>query len=1202
MKIIPKFQEGNWWESDSSLRYVDPESYLKNYDLSKIVNPYDYGAAWTSSVLGKNTGRYQRNNFSKEQMAAIENNPYYKSFTDALYTNNTHQQLSDFGKQFLRANDRNLPESLRFYNSDGTLKETFTTRGKDAWNRNTAGTRNTAERSYWGRTDNTGGGQHNIAVQTQKRYYINVPGGRKWVDAEVAESGRYNLRPDDEEKVNNLLYRQDFELIGLKNNSEVSPADANSAAKTQTQDKVQQDPDGTGDSDGPSDVGAKTAKLKSLNNGTNKFSWLKPAFLGGLRVAVDNYLTSKAIEEYNPQPPLLDPKQFHKAVYGDYIAKRLGEQQSARYQSMASRPMTSDGSLQLAGQLEAVDRGNQAMLQGQMRDAQQYYATRDAALDQAKENLYNRVDISNLNRQTLAQYNREKEQLKYQGKISNAQNWDRFASIWEDRALAKYDYEEQKKRNMQEQMDALSDQLGVDDSAYKVKFDQYRDAVLRGDSAAASKLEAELVNLKKKMQLQVYRNMGDRVGITWNKYWNDIFKRDGINSIKNGGTLRKFQAGGGFPTVQWTPLMGQPYHTYLSLLMSGQSGASSASSKSSSSSNVEKEQSSLLKSMIETLKSGELLPSDMEVISAQLSNFFDIQKYALGDTDLDTIYRGYIGVLNQVNRAKYSANSVKEAKTHLDSNKALNSYAVTQDGEVWVGKVNTQEMGKISVNDAVKVLNGELPGYRILTNADLLEVRAKLPSQAFSDGMIMESATSGTSMEAIAQYVQKFIGQLGTDKQSRDLFTRDFGSNAEQGITVINNLKSRGFTDNEANALVQALSGAGGINSLLEANIATESQLNQAKSALTALFRSLPPNMQALLYLQGRGEAGGSEILTNLVLKGTSSNFKVGINDVTPFNPDGTLGSSSKTGKGSSGSSSGSDDAQDRTLTDIQRGIGGTSDRLVINPGTKSQFEVDVTNYQVPGAYTTGNLEDILNESKLTGIAIKTNIYFGDQKLPTERLGDIAYLGRGFSRAILPIKKDGSPDLSIIDRYETACDNTRKKGFDPIKIMNGQETRAEALKVFSSELQQVELYDLINRETGLPNLSKVGVFLVTEGLGSSKAGLQPSTYVKLKEDADYDLMAQLLSKKGPDGKIQEYELDRPDWGGLFPGDLFGMYDSIYEGTIYIPISINELQGSTAAGNKLKTSTAETMERGYQRFEKLRQYNPGSGTPDNILSQ
>lgn len=1173
MKIIPKFQEGGWWESDSSLRYVtDPESYLKNYDLSRIVNPYNYGAAWTSSVLGRNTGRYQRNNFSKEQMAEIENRPYYKNFTDALYTDNTHQQLSDFGKQFLKANDKNLPESLRFYNSDGTLKENFTTVGKDAWNRNTAGTRNTAARSYWGRTDNTGGGQHNIAPQTQKRYYITTPNGRKWVDAEVAESGRYNLRPDNEEKVNNLLYRQDFELTGLKDNPEVSSDNAQKEDNsTQKQETAQQDSDGTGD------VGAKTAKLKSLNNGTNKFSWLKPAFLGGLRVAVDNYLTSKAIEEYNPQPPLLDPKQFHKAVYGDYIAKRLGEQQSARYQSMASRPMTSDGSLQLAGQLEAVDRGNQAMLQGQMRDAQQYYATRDAALDQAKENLYNRVDISNLNRQTLAQYNREKEQLKYQGKISNAQNWDRFASIWEDRALAKYDYEEQKKRNMQEQMDALSDQLGVDDSAYKVKFDQYRDAISRGDSAAASKLEAELINLKKKMQLQVYRNMGDRVGITWNKYWDDIFKRDGIKSIKNGGTLRKFQAGGGFPTVQWTPLMGQPYHTYLSLLMSGQSGASSASSKSSSSSNVEKEQSSLLKSMIETLKSGELLPSDMEVISAQLSNFFDIQKYALGDTDLDTIYRGYIGVLNQVNRAKYSANSVKEAKTHLDSNKALNSYAVTQDGEVWVGKVNTQEMGKISVNDAVKVLNGELPGYRILTNADLLEVRAKLPSQAFSDGMIMESATSGTSMEAIAQYVQKFIGQLGTDKQSRDLFTRDFGSNAEQGITVINNLKSRGFTDNEANALAQALSGTGGINSLLEANIATESQLNQAKSALTALLHSLPPNMQALLYLQGRGEAGGSEILTNLVLKGTSSNFKVGINDVTPFNPDGTLGSSSKTGKGSSGSSS-----DKYTMSTMAQWINGMGEKLTfnINPEKNNDTAWQVTGNTMPltdmsdksmeGAFT---LQDISGNSTLD----LQHAYIGNTKITQLGLGKVLLTDPNITRVALPVTVDSlggvKPDFDRLKKISEINKNLKARGIPTDYEFDHTPTpqeRERIIKPINKAYTDKGLPPKYNENTGKLNFGKYKYFGLIKGYA-------PNSALDQSNEFNQDLVKTLSGEEREafESRIKQidenFKFDNP-WYSFITGG-----EDVYEGIIFIPLRDNIFNSQAGKGSSYAPGSPSTMQ-------------------------
>jgi hypothetical protein len=64
-------------------------------------------------------------------------------------------------------------------------------------------------------------------------------------------------------------------------------------------------------------------------------------------------------------------------------------------------------------------------------------------------------------------------------------------------------------------------------------------------------------------------------------------------------------------------------------------------------------------------------------------------------------------------------------------------------------------------------------------------------------------------------------------------------------------------------------------------------------------------------------------------------------------------------------------------LLNIASGIGGTRDRITINPGTKAQFSVDVENYIVDGI-KAGNLEDALINSKIMTISDPRKIYFGD--------------------------------------------------------------------------------------------------------------------------------------------------------------------------------------------------------------------------------
>lgn len=1207
MKIIPKFQNGtfdpDWYYHLNTWKQLELPGF-QSPKGGKYTNP-----AFKDRLTGKSLDRaYERNT--------------------AYITSKKDIRQGDISNYFKDSNYEDLGSALKAYNSDIDILDNTFSSGEFDYDKNKFDAtlhNNTFKKVYQSSAQNgselykTGWDENQISqggsgtwqrratkysttfqddlnnnIDSAKDRVYETPYGFAYVD----ETGRLNPLNEDMQETLGIIPREKYEgdpcvQSYIKQGMDEAQARAlcsgkaidngNPVVKNTPEEKKVEKPQEEGSSVSSKNVNnpAKKNKLSGIWNSLSEFA---PMLIGAGRVAIDNAVNRKATDEYlsHIKAPLQSPWEAYRLIHGDYIAKQSGEQQAARLRNTASRPFTADADKQMAYQLEAVDKGNNYLLAGQQRDAAEFYRTSEIAANQSIQNIQNRTNVANTNRQLLSQYDEMRARIKKDQKIQNMQNWDRWAATWEDRALAKYDYNQQKKRNTQEQLDSLSDYIGVDDNIYKQKYYEW---VNETDPARKSVLEQELIDLKKKNQLQVYRNMGDRAGVNWNKAWLDTFKKNKVSSAyQNGGILRKLQQGGGFPLVQWTPVMGAPYQQYLALLMSGEGGSSQKASRSkSSSSDSDKEETTLLKNIVETLKGADILSSDMEILSTQLNRFFDIQRYAPEGLSVDHLYRGYVDALVNLNRAKQSSNNFKQAYDNTLKNGGLHEAAIDAQGMVYVGVVGTGEMKSVTPTQYLE----HQDELRLLTNEDLLYLRQTQPKYAFNDKVLSGVVSNGVGMDQVQKFVKQFVGTLGYNKESRDQMVYTYGHQAVQGIQVLQDLLKNGFTDEQTAAIM-----ARGVDGLWELNTMTQGQIQQAKLAQSAVLQSLPKNMQSLLILRAGGPKEAAELVGKMILSGTTAQSAFNIEDITALDENGNLKSSTKTGKGSTGS--GGEEQEDRTLLNIQEGIGGTPDRLVLNPGTKSQLEVDGSNYQVKGSYTAADLATTLSETNIMGISDPRKIYFGDQKLPAEKLSDIAYLGRGFSRVILPIKADGSPNFEVLTKYEEACENVRLAGLDPM-----DKNSEEGQRRLAEELQKVGLLGLINN--GMPDMSKVGLFLVTEGLGSSKAGLTQSTYVRLKEDADYDLMSQLLSKKGLDGKVQEYELDKPDWGGFFPGDWFGMYDSIYEGTIYIPISNNKLQGSTASGNKIKPQNAYGKESEYQRWDNLRRYRPGV-SPDDMLSQ
>lgn len=143
--------------------------------------------------------------------------------------------------------------------------------------------------------------------------------------------------------------------------------------------------------------------------------------VGGLRA------NRRAADKYKEglKPLLVDTYENVVPITGNYLAKVSADKQASNLTSLAARPRTSDGSLQLAGELEAGNRAAQMRFQGDMADADMFNRTRTLAQQESDAAKARRTDVANRNRASMLQINAAKKQID-SARITN--NYERVIS------------------------------------------------------------------------------------------------------------------------------------------------------------------------------------------------------------------------------------------------------------------------------------------------------------------------------------------------------------------------------------------------------------------------------------------------------------------------------------------------------------------------------------------------------------------------------------------------------------------------------------------------------------------------------------------------------------------------------------------------------------------------------------------------------
>jgi hypothetical protein len=283
--------------------------------------------------------------------------------------------------------------------------------------------------------------------------------------------------------------------------------------------------------------------------------------------------------------------------------------------------------------------------------------------------------------------------------------------------------------------------------------------------------------------------------------------------------------------------------------------------------------------------------------------------------------------------------------------------------------------------NAKQIAEGAIGDYRILTNSELLDIRANTSAAPFDANIIMQAA-NGVSMEQINDHISKIIQGLGSEKNQ----TQIFGDQSKDVMAGLRQLQEA------AKEVGQDLS----ISQLYEANIFTETQANQASFALKYIFKTLPTNMQALLFAKAGSMAGVEDLIRTLVNSKLSSTTKL---EFSPKN----------TGKGSTSKKTGNIFIDGLDLSPaqmLQQGF-GERESITIQDASSAGLKVDAVTMPI----TTGSTGDPLGAATLEDVATSNyggilnfnNASMGGQLIPFEGRRNIAIDGSKIYSMYLPV-------------------------------------------------------------------------------------------------------------------------------------------------------------------------------------------------------
>lgn len=617
----------------------------------------------------------------------------------------------------------------------------------------------------------------------------------------------------------------------------------------------------------------------------------------------------------------------------------------------------------------------------------------------------------------------------------------------------------------------------------------------------------------------------------------------------------KYQQGGGFalPFVNYQPVVVSDKRTGMT---QEQALASKATKDSESGKLTSKDLYTMLKDKLKGL------PSDVDMA---MDNLRQLQVAASMDFDgslTQNIENIYLQTLGQMNNLTFSRERFDDAVKTVRSNGGYNEIAINEDGRIYM--TNGKEYKMMTPEEAKK------SGWTAVTNSDLLYLRANDNRMAGRDELL-DVISNGIGTEQITKMIQNAIQGLGTNSNSEEAYATTPQGQLIQGL----------------NDFMKAAQETGQYDSTVEdlykGKVINKSQAEQAQMALSYIYRMLPNNAKSLLKY--KTDSGTDKEAITLMSQLITSN----LSSSRDFSMTLEGGPTKKSNSKDSSTEKDNTDLKTSLPLQIMNSVGEVRNApITIDKGDGTQMSVTGAFYSAitdksGETITNTSLQNMLAKSGLQDIVKDMRgITFGDQKLSPQQLANITYNNTGVVRANLPVKEDGTVNLEVLDDFNAAMNDIKLLGANPSQ---------QAIRNIKAKYHLDQYID----DNGVCDIHHTAPFLITEGYTTEKNGIKDTPFVKRIDATDEQI--QLIEDSLTTGTGNDKKVPKIDAASILPWDWFGMYDYVYKGAIYIPITNNVNAAVRGANQHLDYDESLNQELKFRNFEKM---NKAKSTSADIL--
>ena len=567
------------------------------------------------------------------------------------------------------------------------------------------------------------------------------------------------------------------------------------------------------------------------------------------------------------------------------------------------------------------------------------------------------------------------------------------------------------------------------------------------------------------------------------------------------------------------------------------------------------------KDLLKMLEKLDGLPSDINLITTSLQNFYIDQQYN-PYPNTSNIASRYLQILNQLNTAKFNRTEYDEAFKIASSTGGINEIAINERGQIICQNAKDFKDFKLLSPEQLKNQDTYIP----LTNSELLNKRAYNPELAMNN-QLTKIVQNSIGVPALTSMINNIISNLGSSSMASEGYAAKESGRIINGINLLRQAVLKGVLDKGLSNL--------SVDGLYKNDLLTKEQTQQARAALDYIYNVLPENAKSLLKIKSDGtNKGVQQMLLSLI----SSK----INNTVDFNTD--LQEDLHTDGSKISEKELTDKSKINPAVAFQRDMGAET-LLPINAGNNESLVIQA--YRMPVTTKDGapigvtTLDKIANESALGGIFDFSHVTMGDQVLDMSSLSKIAIDGSSIFKVYLPYDQTKAAQGIITPNlnYLALLQKVRQE----VKETNA--TEPEQINTIYEKYNLPQFMDL----EGNVNEDYYKPFGVLNGTALSDAfntnvATDTNNFEEIFDENIINNTWEII--KGKDSKEQF------DSKGFFNYLGIGDYQQMFKGLVYLPLnSIDPTLGAYSGGDQPSESTIYNNKKAWQQDQRTQQYKP-----------